>query len=487
MLSDEGGRTRPDFKILTAGMTVLKDEDAGDGKRRIRCIASSSVKDLHGDTMTAHCVRSMAKQAQGLTIFLNHKYTIPEDVFGTVEKSTTKRMSAAAAKVAGYLEKDSSSNEDVVLLQLDILVSQSDRSDSTFSKVADGVRLGVSIGALILDYSEDPDADPDSWFVPLIINEVDLLEASIVGIPANPLSWVENATKGLILRGAVPGADENTFNRMRRAMLAKVAVEEAPVADDLDLAHAEVVDETGEPDEPEPDEPESDEPEPEEAKAFDGPEEIIAHYQFAVENKTMSSTDLDAMEDAVASSIEYAIAHGAEPALFDGRTAAELASEILNSEPAPDEPDAADADADPTDDQEAPDASVPESGDAGVDGEAEKQAEAQIEALREGGALNGLTETVILLGEALASLIAERAKSAGLEAANAELTTKLVTADANVKAAVEFVNKFMSLPLGRKSVVQREAAGFAERLKGGPYSAELLSYIAKNNGGTDAP
>jgi len=492
LLGDEGEHERPDFKIFTGELKVVKSSASSDGRKRVRGIASSSVKDLHGDRMTDACVRSMTKQIVGKTIFLNHNYKLPEDVFGVAEKARTRTMSAAEAKAQGYIDK-SAPNDPITLMDITVLEDSSNpRAEATFASMENGVTVGISIGALITDFEEDPDYEGDYW-APLIINEVILLEASMVGIPANPLSWVENATKGLIQKGAVRGASEDQFNRMRQKWLS-FSKKEASVdpEEDLDLANTEVDDETEEPptvvaEVPEPGEPP--EPDDDEDGVFqaDGPDQIIAHYQIQVEAGKASRTDLDAMEEAVQASIDYALEHGVAASEFEGRTAKDMASEILNSEPAPDPPDSASEEADPTDDQEAPPASDPE-GDAGVDGEAEKEAEAQIRALQAEGVLNGLTETVRVLGETLATLIAERAKTAELTAKNEALTTKLAEADKNVATAVEIVNRLMSMPVGRKSVVRREAAGLAERLKGGPYSGELLAYIAKHNqGASDAP
>jgi len=135
----------PDFKIFSQDMEIVKAADQGDGFRRIRCIASSSVKDLHGDTMTEHCIRSMAKQATGLTIFLNHSYQIPEDVFGSVE----------AAKV----KFEPVDGERVAKLQLDVILDEGPRVDQTYRSIENGRRLGVSIGAYITDYDEDPEGE----------------------------------------------------------------------------------------------------------------------------------------------------------------------------------------------------------------------------------------------------------------------------------------------------------------------------------------
>lgn len=488
LMSADGDREAPDFKIFSGELQVLKAEDAGDGRRRLKCVASSTMKDLHGDTMTEHCIRSMAKQAPGLTIFLNHSYRIPEDVFGTVEKARTRRYNAASAKAAGIskdiLAKAASTGSDVLLLELTVLVDDSNpRAGQSYSSVENGVTLGVSIGAMITDYDEDPEADPESWWPPLIINDVDLLEASIVGIPANQLSWVEGATKGLILKGAVDGADEDTFRDYRRAALLKeiaAAAKEESVEDHETEATAKGETEA----EGEAAVEAAADPvveasvEAEETPKFDGVDQIIAYYQSQVETGVVDRTDLDAMEEAVQEAIDVALENGADAAEFEGRTAKDLAAEILNSEPAPEEPDTAGEGENPSGDQEAP-ASAPESEEKGTEDAAEKAA-AEFKALAESGVLDSLGEVFDRFKGALDSLQADNAaKSEQIVSLRAELDA----ANANVAAAVEFVDKVMALPWGRKSIVRGAAVGFADRLKGGPYSDDVLAYINKHTAG----
>lgn len=476
LLGNEDGPP-PDFKIFTGSLHIEKSSTDTDGRKRVRGIASSSVKDLHGDTMTDHCVRSMAKQAVGKTIFLNHSYKMPEDIFGVVEKARTKTMSAAEAKGLGLIDK-SASNDPITLLDITVIEDPSnDRAEKLFSSMENGITVGISIGAMITDYEEDPEYTGD-WWPPLIINDVDLLEASMVGIPANPLSWVENATKGLILKGAIKGANETMYNRARqRGILAASAGEEStvdPEDETAAAAEAEVVAETPEPETIE--------------QAFDGPDQIIAFYQMGIEAGTVSKTDLDAMEDAIQASIDKAIEQGVDKAVFAERTAKDLAQEILSSEPAPEAPDTAEELASPeSDDQEALPESDPETGDAG-DEDAETKAAAEISALQEAGALDGLAKALTVLGDTLKALIAERKKSTDFEAEVIELRARLTVADANVAASVQFVNKVMELPMNRKAVVRRAAQGFAEKLQDSPYGAELLTFIARHTqGASDAP
>jgi hypothetical protein len=95
-------------------------------------------------------------------------------------------------------------------MDLEVLLNETNpRAVQTYDAVEAGVKLGVSIGALIKDWH--PRDPKDTWgWDGMVINDVELLEASIVGIPANPRSWVTNAVKSLqaAVKAATEEADE---------------------------------------------------------------------------------------------------------------------------------------------------------------------------------------------------------------------------------------------------------------------------------------
>lgn len=171
----EGAR----FQIFSG---VLKASRSGDGKMRLHGIASSTTKDLHGDTMTSSALESMERAANNnLTIFLNHSYEVPEDVAGSVEHAKMKTRG---------VDGDGNPNYD---LDMDILVNDAnERAVKAFEAIERGTKLGLSIGALIPDGGATKEKGGN-----FLINNVELLETSLVGIPANPRSWVEYAAKSL--------------------------------------------------------------------------------------------------------------------------------------------------------------------------------------------------------------------------------------------------------------------------------------------------
>lgn len=155
---------------------LLKAVDAGDGKRRIKTVASSTLEDRQGDQLTLKALQSMADSAVGMTVFLNHSYKVPEDVFGIVEKTSVVQRG------------------DEFDLDFDVEVEEDNpRAVATHKSVVRGVKLGTSIGAQVLPGGAWKDATKGVT----IIDDVALLEASIVGIPANPRSFVHYAMKAL--------------------------------------------------------------------------------------------------------------------------------------------------------------------------------------------------------------------------------------------------------------------------------------------------
>lgn len=168
-----------EFRIFTG---LLKSSRGADGKMRLHGIASSTTKDLHGDIMSPTAIDDMEAAAnRNLTIFLNHSYNVPEDVGGSVERATSRIMGV-----------DGEGNPNVDLA-FDIVVNDANpRAVAAFEAIERGTKLGLSIGAMIPEGGAKRQKSGS-----YVIDHVDLLETSIVGIPANPRSWVEYAVKSL--------------------------------------------------------------------------------------------------------------------------------------------------------------------------------------------------------------------------------------------------------------------------------------------------
>jgi hypothetical protein len=181
--------------VLMAYTASVKQADGSEREvKMLRGIASSTVKDLHGDRMTDNAIAKMEQSAKSnMTIFLNHSYEVPEDVAGSV-------VSAWSTKDASETAAD---GNPIALLHFEISVNeQNERAVKAWSAIQGGTKLGLSIGAMIPDGGATWDKQAGGY----IIDDIELLETSIVGIPANPKSWVEYAVKSLGGRPAAKAA-----------------------------------------------------------------------------------------------------------------------------------------------------------------------------------------------------------------------------------------------------------------------------------------
>ena len=183
-----------DFKLYT---NALKAYEAENGDLRVRGTTSSTIVDMHGDEMTLAALRSMEETAkQNMTVFLNHNYNVPDDLFGSVTDATiVKRF-------------DRETNQDVYDLDIDVRVVGEDENPlamKTYRAIKRGVKLGLSIGARVEKVGKRKGEDGKESYV---IDNVRLLEASVVGIPANQRSYLQSALKSL--RSPETKADEAT-------------------------------------------------------------------------------------------------------------------------------------------------------------------------------------------------------------------------------------------------------------------------------------
>lgn len=172
-----------DFKLYT---TALKAYTADNGDLYVRGTTSSTIRDLHGDEMTLNALHTMRDTAKNnMTIWLNHNYNVPDDIFGSVADAfIEKRM-------------DPETGLDVYDLDLAIRVVGEDENPlamKAYRAIKRGVKLGLSIGARVEKVSKRKDANDQDTYV---IDSVRLLESSIVGIPANQRSYLQNALKSV--------------------------------------------------------------------------------------------------------------------------------------------------------------------------------------------------------------------------------------------------------------------------------------------------
>lgn len=181
IMATKGAGYKPDFRIFTAGIESDRKND-----RMVHMVGSSTEKDLQGDTMSILALQSMTKAAPNLTVWLNHDYSLPDSIFGSIAQTPT------------IMHRDG-----IADLQLAVDVEMDNPVAAQVKRYIDnGRRLGCSIGCMVTRY-EVPDEEDgvDTWGMqPITIHEVYVVEYSVVGIPANQRSWVENAIRGVFQR-----------------------------------------------------------------------------------------------------------------------------------------------------------------------------------------------------------------------------------------------------------------------------------------------
>mgnify|MGYP001188948316 CR=1 FL=1 len=180
-------KSRSDFRIFSGALAPF---EGGDGLRRLRPLASSSVEDLGGDIVTHNALMKMAESAKGITIFRNHSYKVPDDILGICEGAHVKQ---AGMDVHGKPIYD---------MVMDVVIIEEPKAIETYDAVKQGVQLGTSIGAMIPKGSSSKNEHGGYTF-----EDLRLLEASIVGIPQNPRSWVQYATKA-VKTGSVEDSED---------------------------------------------------------------------------------------------------------------------------------------------------------------------------------------------------------------------------------------------------------------------------------------
>lgn len=168
-----------DFRIFTAGMTPVDDQFASVERPIVRMVGSSTEMDLHKDTMVASALQDMAAAPVGLLIWLNHDYSVPDSLFGSLVDHPS------------IIHKGGFSD-----LHLAVEVElENPAAAKTYRYIQKKRRLGCSVGCSVEDYEIIKDGKDDT---PLVhITHVRPVEWSVVGVPANQRSWVENAVRGM--------------------------------------------------------------------------------------------------------------------------------------------------------------------------------------------------------------------------------------------------------------------------------------------------
>jgi hypothetical protein len=134
------------------------------------------------------------------------------------------------------------------VMDLDISIrvdSENPRAVKSWKHIAvSGTKLGISIGGIFTDVDF---IDDDDWFSGLVVHDIELVEASLVGVPANPRAYTEfvsEMTRGFkrsvntaveLIDAKNPGAFEtrrhkSTVTQIRKSLLGGVRPEDMHMA-----------------------------------------------------------------------------------------------------------------------------------------------------------------------------------------------------------------------------------------------------------------
>lgn len=159
---------------------IRKTYESPEGEFYVEVIASSDQEDLVGDVMTMRALQIMERDFVGKTVFLNHRTNVPDDVFGSI-------VSAELQKTNG-----------VQLLVLNIVVEKENEPAMKTWRIINGDRtkLGTSVTVLVKAHKPNPNRKGG-----MLIDDVETIEHSIVGVPCNreSLTMTATASKALAL------------------------------------------------------------------------------------------------------------------------------------------------------------------------------------------------------------------------------------------------------------------------------------------------
>ena len=170
-----------EFRFITNALTADTEAPAG-GPRRFRAVASSTVTDLAGNTISLKALNQLRDDFRnGLTIFMDHDYTnVVDKVFGTSDTAEVVETSA----------RDDRTGAPIYDLVIAGPVNEPNpKAVQLHDSISGGyVKFGTSIGAIVRKHTRDKETGG------MLIDSISGKEASIVGIPKNQRSWAYKAS-----------------------------------------------------------------------------------------------------------------------------------------------------------------------------------------------------------------------------------------------------------------------------------------------------
>lgn len=170
----------------------MQDDEGVDTPLIIEGIASTTSRDLQGDSVLPSAIQSMKKQALTKNLYGDHSYGLFQGLIGTI---------------TDVLDTD----DDELRIKARILPKY---SKDIREMLDTGIQLGLSVGGKVQDYTRNDDGT-------LMVKDINLLEISLTGMPANlDTSGTITTSKGLVKTNCVEGACKVILKSMENNIMA---------------------------------------------------------------------------------------------------------------------------------------------------------------------------------------------------------------------------------------------------------------------------
>lgn len=200
-----------DFRFHATIKAYTEKDEAGNEIRFIRGVASDDQIDRQGERFSTRAVQRMVETAkQNLTLFGDHNHSW-ENTLGHIVDA---KFNDGAFEVVCQLESEEAQPK---IKQL-------------WAKLKSKTRLAFSIGGRVLKVI----AEEVNGQTVRVLDDLELLEISVVGIPANPRTWLEAIVKSLegheSNQESIEEGEMSEKERVARAELATQELEAAQAA-----------------------------------------------------------------------------------------------------------------------------------------------------------------------------------------------------------------------------------------------------------------
>lgn len=217
-------KTAPDFRFYTGALQIFEKKDAdGNPVKFIRGVASDDKPDRHGERFSRKALARMVETAkEHLTLFSDHNRSW-EDTLGHVVEAALN-----------------GSNEFTVLCQLESEEAEP-KVRKLWAKLKSKTKLAFSISGRVLSSYVEEIGDR----AVRVLDDIELFELSIVGLPANPRTWVEAIMKSFDAQAQDDSKEDDMKDEERKKLEADHAESLAKLKAESDSATAALKSEFG--------------------------------------------------------------------------------------------------------------------------------------------------------------------------------------------------------------------------------------------------